>query len=497
MAIAAPLTASPTQGVISPPEISNFCEHIFRSLLKDIHREVLIWPEPGVEPLVFTSSMVMNRVSAIREELQARQVAAGQRVLLALPFQFDLLCTLLAVMAEGAIPVLPPAKASPRALVRLLREQKIQAVVTQGKVKFLFSVLLKWLGTHHLQTESTRFSSPRWLAPQAVSPDQPALISHSSGSTGQPKAIYRSHRVLQAQHLVLKEAFPPWPGQRDFPLFPNVLLHNLAAGTTSVLPDLPWADLPQLDPAKLVRQLQNGQIQSLTGNVFYFRKLLPYLERHQVVLPSVLALGLGGSPVPEYLPHTLQKHFPRAKVFVIYGSSEAEPIAVREVSGAPANPALGFAVGPVQPSLELRIRPGGEVRLPDGAAYPTGEVVVRGPHVAAATQNGWLITGDYGYLNQQGSLCLTGRRGNERLHGGVQHYQVEHVLLHLPGIEQAAVRSLASGFQVFVQGLADKEEVREALTRAFPGVPFLSISLRENLPVDTRHYSKILYPNLT
>lgn len=46
-----------------------------------------------------------------------------------------------------------------------------------------------------------------------------ALVSYSSGSTGNAKAVYRSHKVLLAQHEVLKEVFPSWPGQIDSPLF--------------------------------------------------------------------------------------------------------------------------------------------------------------------------------------------------------------------------------------------------------------------------------------
>ena len=73
-------------------------------------------------------------------------------------------------------------------------------------------------------------------------PNQPALIAHTSGSTGQPKQIVRTHAVLSAQHAVLKAVFPPWPGQQDFPLFPNVLLHNLASGAASILPKVPWGN---------------------------------------------------------------------------------------------------------------------------------------------------------------------------------------------------------------------------------------------------------------
>ena len=179
---------------------------------------------------------------------------------------------------------------------------------------------------------------------------------------------------------MLKEIFPPWPGQRDFPLFPNVLLHNLAAGTTSVLPALPWADLAAFSPARIARQLLTQAVETLTGNVFYFQRLLPVLQEQPGGFPLVRAVGIGGSPVPEWLPHALQIVFPNATIYLIYGSSEAEPIAVRPVTGAgqnptqnPAqNPALGYAVGPVHPSLELHLEPLGLPRSAQSAASHRG-----------------------------------------------------------------------------------------------------------------------------
>jgi hypothetical protein len=93
-------------------------------------------------------------------------------------------------------------------------------------------------------------------------------------------------------------------------------------------------------------------------------------------------------------------------------------------------------------------------------------------------------------------LYLTGRQGNERLHRGVQHYQLEHLLYHLPGVERVAARSDAAGFTLFVQGTAKRHDIEELLAKNFPNCPLCDVVFRAALPVDARHHSKILYDQL-
>jgi acyl-CoA synthetase (AMP-forming)/AMP-acid ligase II len=337
--------------------------------------------------------------------------------------------------------------------------------------------------------------APDWLPARDVDPELPALITHSSGSTGHAKAVYRTHRVLTAQHYALKSDFPPWPGQRDFPLFPNILLHNLAAGVVSVLPDVTWGSAGPLPTARLVQQLQREHIQTLTGNVWYFRALISHLQQHPTSLPAVVGIGVGGSPVPEPLLQQLQHLFSQAAVHVIYGSSEAEPIAVRQVNHQRFSPLAGYCVGSLHPSLECRIQPLGTLARGSATGQTVGEIQVRGPHVAAELGQ-WLRTGDYGYFCADGQLYLTGRQGNERLHQGVQHYQLEHLLYHLPGVERVAARADEAGFTVFVQGTTTRQDVEELLAKNFPASLCCAVVFRAQLPVDARHYSKILYDQL-
>ncbi len=476
----------------------NYYNHLHHQLRTHPDNPVIVWPDPDGTETTYTGRDVLDRVAAMRAVLQEANIEPGQAALLAVPVSFGAIGALLAVMSAGAIPVLPPARSSVWAVLRVIRSGTIRAVITGKPVASPLRLLARLLGVRLLSAQVDAWSGGAWPSPEPVDQEQPALISHSSGSTGQPKAIRRSHRVLGAQHQALDTAFQAWPGQRDFPLFPNVLLHNLATGTQSILPDLPQFDLLQLDPARVVAQMVRHQVETMTGNVFYFRNLLAYLHTNPQPFDHVRAVGVGGSPVPEGLVHDLKQAFSQAEVYVIYGSSEAEPIAIRRVDSVPVNPRLGYTVGTIHPTIELRIRPTATLTLPDGTKQPTGEIEVRGPHVAA---DGWLATGDFGYQTQTGLLILTGRKGNERVHRGVQHYQIEHVVSGVSGVDRVAAKAHETGFVVYVQGRATEGratevDIRQRLLESFPERLVTDILFRDELPVDNRHHSKLKYDAL-
>ena len=476
---------------------ANYYELIHNQLIKQADSELVVWPckDPAKPATAYTGRAILDRVASIRAELARQNVQPGQPVMLAMPVSFDLICGLLAIMAHGAIPVLPPAAASLWTLFSVLRHGSIRAVFTQRQPARPVWWLLRLAGITPVCTENSTTVSGQWLPPQPVLADQPALISHSSGSTGKAKSIRRIHRVLLAQHQALDDAFPSWPGQRDFPLFPNILLHNLALGTVSILPDLPGFKLTPLEPDRIIQQLVDRHVQTMTGNVYYFQHLLRYLQTHPQAFPHVRAVGIGGSPVPEGLVHSLKQYFVQATIYIIYGSSEAEPIAVRAVGPEPPNPRAGYTVGVIQPSLQVNIHPIGTLSFADGTAQAVGEIAVQGPHVAVAGLD-WLLTGDFGYLNEANELVLTGRRGNERVHQGVQHYQVEHVLAHVAGVERVAALATEQGFTVYIQGKAAETDLLIALSANFPEGLINHLYFRPTLPVDARHLSKIRYDQL-
>lgn len=466
----------------------NFYSNIHFVLKTYPDRELIIWPDE--KHPISTGKSILQKVNSIAGKLKAAKVQMGEEVLIAVPVSPELISGILAIMAIGAVPVLPPAAIKLNGIYNLVKTRKIKFVLIEKlPIALKFSALL--LGIKVISTANTSHSD--FLAkPENVDPDQAALISHSSGSTGNSKAIKRSHTVLLAQHQVLNQVFPPLDSQNDFPLFPNVLLHNLCNGTLSILPQIAGFKLKNLNAEVIFKQLLTLPITTLTGNVFYFQKILEYAKKHNIYLNGVKALGIGGSPVPEYLAYELKTVFQNADIFIIYGSSEAEPIAIRKIDSEKQDPANGYCVGEIVSAIAIQINSIGNLNFKNGGAIPVGEIEVKGPHVAVENTNKWLKTGDFGYIYDQ-KLFLTGRKGNETIYKGVQHYQIEHVLQHTKNVDMAAAIVSTEGFQIFVKGTITETQVRTVLENEFPSNIFNKINLVDKIATDDRHLSKILY----
>jgi len=176
------------------------------------------------------------------------------------------------------------------------------------------------------------------------------------------------------------------------------------------------------------------------------------------------------------------------------------------VAAEALDPRRGYCVGLPVAGLRVRLRQPAPVWLPAptpslaGGPAPepavAGEILVAGPHVARpAGAAEYLATGDYGYFDAAGQLWLVGRRGAAGLVRGVGHYQLEHYLRQLPGVDQVAARPLASGgqFELFVVGSRPAAAVRAAVAEAFGEGLLGPVRYRPRLPVDGRHLSKIRY----
>lgn len=464
----------------------NFFSNILNQLLLQPHTILLKWPSTDGNSKIFDGNKINHKVGAVQANLKENDVQIADKILIGLPLSPDSVFAILGIMAYGAIPVTPPAGIKKLDLLQLLKAEKIENIYLK-KPSFIIKVVARLKGIkiiEHIARNKFKISKVN-----LVSEDIPALISFTSGSTGKSKSVHRTHKVLTAQHLALKKSFGTHDNHVDFPLFPNILLHNLSMGILTVMPDLPNFNLGAMTTQRILDQLKSEDVTSLTGNVFYFKKLLLQLEVNPQVFIKVKALGIGGSPVPEILPQQLKKYFPNAQLYIIYGSTQAEPIAIRDFKdGKP--PEMGYCVGTIHDDLQLQLR--NELNTSASEKKHTGEICVKGDHVVCESNDGWLHTGDYGCIDANNQLYLIARKGNEQLIAGYGHYQIEHVLLCNDLISQVAALTTAQGFHIFYVGSCKNDDIVKQL-RIFPLSIIKTIQKVESLPVDDRHFSKILY----
>ncbi len=484
-----------------------------------------------------------ERIGAYQEGLRREGFAQGDRVVVLIPVSVDLYALVLALLASGIAAVLIDAQMGTANLVKALRDSGAKGIVSVDqllRLRWFLPVL--WgkkkycregggLFMHSLEALQVTGFAPQSLACDAT---DHALITFTSGSTGQPKGADRTHGLLTAQHLALKEHFPETEDEVDMPCFPVVTLHNLCCGVATVLPPVDFAAVSSVAPLAVLQWAEQQGVTRMSGAPAYIHPIIAAIEGGAAPPGSLRTLGVGGARVSTDLCRRSLSAFPGVESKVLYGSTEAEPIAsvhFEEVVEAAKQGLEGALVGIEAQAAEVALvaLPEPPPPLDERGIEPfrsaAGELIVRGPHVnrgyldnpEANAQNKlyppdgtvWHRTGDVARRDDRGRLWLTGRvKDLVRIRGQTVHpFPLEEALDQLRGLRRSALVADSSGRAHLAleaeagQDLGELEDtVREVLqgrdiASGDDGSP-LPILWVQSMPVDRRHNSKIDRPGL-
>jgi acyl-CoA synthetase (AMP-forming)/AMP-acid ligase II len=454
--------------------------------------------EPGGRTLSFAE--LHAQVERVAGGLAAEGLRPGDRVLLLVPMGIDLYISLLATLHLGATAMLVDpsgplddilGRYPPTALIGIPKAQllRLKHPALRG-LRFAISTGFSALPHRRL----SKISGP---VPPVDPGAHPALLTFTTGTTGAPKAIARGHDLLRAQHRVLAGHMPIGPGDVDLPTLPVFLLHSLAGGATCVIPDADLRAVGQVDPEPLIRQIQAQAVSSTSGSPAFFQRLANHLDRTKTTLPGLRHIFVGGARVPAGLIDQLAKVAPNAALHIVYGSTEAEPIAVLDARThrgrlvAAEASGHGALVGTPVPDIQVRI---------EGAEGQPGEILVAGPHVnpgylddpeadaRTKVQEGdttWHRTGDAGFLDESGELWLVGRVGEDI--AGLWPLRAEGAAEQLHFVRRAGLAAV-DGAPVIAVELVDAPPDWAALVQRATGARPVSI---DEIPLDPRHNAKV------
>jgi long-chain acyl-CoA synthetase len=220
----------------------------------------------------------------------------------------------------------------------------------------------------------------------------------------------------------------------------GVLMQFLANrwGISSVL-------LPQFDPKRVLEAIERYRVQYMPVVPTMLVYLLNHPDRAHYDLTSLTRITSGGAALPERLRLDFEEAV-QCRILQGYGLSESASVATSyELEQAYRPGSAGLAV----PGVEIRIVDDEDCSLP---ARGIGEICLAGPNISAgyfrdpeatrqALRDGWLHTGDVGYLDEEGYLFITDRKKDLIIKGGenVSPREIEEAIYLDPAVAEAAV----------------------------------------------------------
>ena len=284
----------------------------------------------------------------------------------------------------------------------------------------------------------------------SLTPGDVADLVFTSGTTGHPKGAMTTHGQTLRTFATWAEVVGLREGDRY--LIVNPFFHTfgykagilacLMAGATMV-PE------PVFDVDLVLQRVADERITVLPGPPTIFQSILDHPKRDAFDLATLRLVVTGAAAVPVELIESLWSDMDIETVLTAYGLTEATGTVTMCRRGDSAE-VISATSGRAIPDVEVRVvdADGNEV-----VTGETGEIVVRGYNVmsgyfrdpdataAAIDPDGWLHTGDIGYLDGGGNLAITDRLKDMYVSGGFNVYpaEVEAVLRRHPGVGQVAV----------------------------------------------------------
>jgi acyl-CoA synthetase (AMP-forming)/AMP-acid ligase II len=280
--------------------------------------------------------------------------------------------------------------------------------------------------------------------PAGVTPDDLINIMYTSGTTGLPKGIMHSHRVRAMYALLLGAAWRMTP--ESVVLHSGAIVFNGAfvtlmpafhLGATYIL-------LRQFDATEMLATIAREKVTHIMVVPAQIIALLDSPEFDVAQLASLEMILSLGAPLAQPRKDQLNQLLP-GRFHELYGLTEGF-LTILDKSDAVRK---SGSVGCPPPFSEVRIVDDAGRDLPMGQ---TGEIVGRGPFVmqgywgkpqltAETLRDGWIFSGDIGYLDDEGYLYLVDRKKDMIDSGGVKVYprDIEEIAARHPAVAEVAV----------------------------------------------------------
>jgi long-chain acyl-CoA synthetase len=420
------------------------------SVQKQSQKIALFWGE-----IHYSYAELWRQSVLVSHHLQQHfAVKPGDRVGLWLKNCPEFIPSLFGILHAGAVVVPINNFLKPDEVNYILGDAGIEVVITDDELGAHHRALevahphLKLFRIEQLEKLETTTGSGASEALHTLLPERAesdlAVIIYTSGTTGLPKGAMLSHGNLlhnvESCRIVLRTV----TADRFAVLLP--LFHSYMLTVGLLLPLLVGGSVVLVKSLHPVR----NALQEILQRQATVLPAIPQFYRSMVNAPIPVPLPLricisGAAPLPAQVLMEFEAKF-HIPLIEGYGLSETSPVVTKNpLDGTRKAGSIGLPIPRVEVSIQDnlgRLLGGGE----------TGEVCVRGGNVmlgywkqpgetAKVMRDGWLLTGDIGYRDQDGYYYITDRKKDMILVNGINVYprEIEEILYQFPGVKEAAV----------------------------------------------------------
>lgn len=285
-----------------------------------------------------------------------------------------------------------------------------------------------------------------------------ALLQYTGGTTGFPKGVQLTHENLISNAKMCSAwTYPCRRGEESIlGVLPFFHVYGMTAVMNlSILEGYKMILLPKFEAEEILKTIQKEKPTLFPGVPTIYISLLNHKDLKKYDLTSIKYCISGSAPLPVEVQERFEKET-GGKLVEGYGLSEASPVTHANVIDSKIQ--KKGSIGIPWPNTDAAIYSAEKQGIAD--VYEYGELIVKGPQVMkgywnnkeetdAVLKDGWLFTGDIGYMDEDGFFYIIDRKKDMIIAGGFNIYprEIEEVLYGHEKIKEVVVAGIPDPYR--------------------------------------------------
>lgn len=415
---------------------------------------------PGKAALKFRDTVISyaelaELTGSLGTALKDAGIGRGDHVTIVLPNIPEFVISYMAVVGIGAVAVPVNPSFTSRELSHVLKDSDSRALIMETPNADTYESIRSQHPLNTVITTGEGGSFSEWTSGPArdvmedMDPDDTAVMIYTAGLTGYPMGAMLTQRNLDHNSDLMRlcanadhtdTSLTIIPCFHSFSASVNMLSMLRYGGTVYLLKGLDFKELSAI--------LSQGAVTTICAVPTLFFALTQHPDLQGINYTKMRVLIAGGSALPREIYDDFKARF-GADIRQGYGITEASPVCAFNDIHHPIKPE---SIGKPVPDVAARIV---DEHGRDLGPGEHGEILFKGPNVmkgyygreketAEILRDGWLFTGDLGYMDEDGYLYITGYKKEMVITSGFNVYnkEVENVLNSIPGVKDSAITGI-------------------------------------------------------